>query len=163
GASLVEVHARCFYRRQLQGEHVIMSYDDHLADPNGDVRQMDDYLKKMENTTELRMQHKVHWIRGAFRGQRFALYDFALGSSQSPPGYLDRHELAHAFLNQHAVGAAPPCLLVEGWAEVQSEDSSTLAGRALAFRQQIAQWAPSWNLTSPDEKQRFLTNHVDPE
>ena len=54
------------------------------------------------------------------------LYGIALGSSESPEnwaaqfGNVDRHELAHAVLNQHYQPSTnPPALLSEGWAVAQ--------------------------------------------
>jgi hypothetical protein len=71
-----------------------------------------------------------------------SLYGLALGSSSSPgdwrgpQGYLDRHELAHAFLDQQRnAGSDPPMVLHEGWAESQSGfGRDTLAERALGAK-----------------------------
>jgi hypothetical protein len=141
-----------------------MFYDDRISDPQGDLQQMEDQLYRMEKLTQLRLREKVYWMRGPFHGHRFAMFGLALATSQSPPGYVDLHELAHAFLNQHvAPRAGPPLFLVEGWAESQSQDSSSLARRALVHRQFISTWAPDWPRMSPREKESFLQKYPDPQ
>ena len=163
GNSLADAHARWAYPHRLEGQHVVMFYDHRISDPHDDLRRMDEYLAQMEKLTQLRMREKVYWIRGAFHGHRFAMYGLALASSQSPAGYVDFHELAHAFMNQHTgPGPGPPMLLVEGWAERQSQDSLFLARRVLAQRTFISTWAPDWPEKSLPEKEEFLQKYPDP-
>jgi len=164
GASLADAHARWAYPNRLEGQHLIMFHDDRISDPQGDLRGMDDHLSHLERLTQLRMREKVYWMRGSFHGHRFAMYGLVFGSSKSPTDETDRHELAHAFLNQHTrPGSDPPMLLVEGWAEAQSQDSKSLATRLMAWRRSLSGWAPHWPTMSPGEKEKFVQQMPDPE
>jgi hypothetical protein len=164
GASLADAHARWVYPHRMEGQRLIMFFDETLSDPQGDLRQMDEHLSRLEKLTQLRMREKVHWIRGAFHEHRFAMYGLAFGSSRSPVGETDCHELAHAFLNQHTgPGPGSPMLLVEGWAEAQSQDSRSLARHVLAHRQFISTWTPEWRTMSLPEQEKFLQQYPDPE
>ena len=164
GASLADAHARLAYPQRLEGQHLIMFYDGRISDAQGDLARMDDHLGRMEKLTQLLMREKVYWIRDAFHGHRFAMYGLAFGSSKSPVDETDCHELAHAFLNQHTrPGPGPPMLLVEGWAEAQSQDSKSLARRVLAHRQFMSTWTPDWHTMSVPEKEDFVQKYPDPE
>ena len=164
GASLADAHARWVYPHRLEGQRLIMFYDDRVSDPQGDLRRMEDHLARMEGLTQLRLREKVHWIRGAFCGHHFAMYGLALGSSQSPAGELDSHELAHAFLNQYVrPNAGPPVFLAEGWAEAQSKNSSALAKRLLAWRGFFSAWDPHWSTMAAPEKEKLAQKMPDPE
>src|SRR5262249_8780621 len=90
------------------------------------------------------LRAKVYWVRGRLRlldlGS-LSVHGIALGSGESPDdwdtgGTLDRHELAHAALDEYgAYDADPPYVLHEGWAESQSGvGSAVLARRALEQR-----------------------------
>jgi hypothetical protein len=90
-----------------------------------------------------------------------ACYGLAAGSSWSPENWetadhlthlsVDRHELAHAVLQQRSrPDSDPPFLLVEGWAESQAGRSrSTLAAEALASRER---WLSRLGLTEDTSK-----------
>jgi hypothetical protein len=163
GLSLADAHGRWVYPHRLEGRRLIMFYDDRVSDPQGDLQQMEDHMDRMEKLTQLRVREKVYWMRGPFFGDCFSMRGVAVASSKSPPGYVDSHELAHAFLNQHVgPGNGPPLFLVEGWAEAQSQQSRFLAGRAVAQRNFIARWAPSWPARSLLQKREFLQNYPDP-
>jgi hypothetical protein len=164
GNSLADAHARWVYPHRLEGQHLIMFYDDRISDPEGDLRNMDDHLGEMEKLTRLQLREKVYWVRDAFHGHHFSMYGIALGSSKSPAAYLDRHELAHAFLNQHVrPGLGPPMFLVEGWAEAQSQNSTDMANRLLGWRWAISSRAPDWPKMPPFDQQKYVQNMPDPD
>jgi hypothetical protein len=163
GASLADANARYFYPHRLEDKHVVMFYDNRIADPQGDLQRMEDFLGRLEALTRSGIREKVYWIRGAFHGHHFAMYGLAVGTSQSPCGHVDFHEVAHAFLNQHRLrGAGAPMALVEGWAEAQSRNGYALSREAITFRREFSFWARDWPTMSPSDKQKFFENHADP-
>ena len=84
----------------------------------------------------------------------------ALASDCSPANGLDRHELAHALLNQHYTSATePPTLLSEGWANSQSLDNKPedLAANAWSLRELLSELAEVRPSTWKDR----LGNRVD--
>src|SRR3954453_5240825 len=91
------------------------------------------------------LRAKVFWVRGLLRWLdqgNLSVHGIALGSDASPPdwesgGSLDRHELAHAALDQYRSRDADPAdFLHEGGAEAQSGVGSVeLARRALEQRE----------------------------
>jgi hypothetical protein len=143
GASLMEAQARALYPHRLESERLVMFYGDGVADPQGDIDAMHRHAARMERLTGLPLRTKVYYVRGKLLGQGGLCYlGLALASAESPAGYVDRHELAHAVLYQHnGPDTDPPTLLSEGWAESQSNDGRALARRAISQRQYIAAWA----------------------
>jgi hypothetical protein len=142
GASLMEAQARAFYPHRLESQRLVMFYDGGVTDPQGDIDAMDRHVAAMEELTGLPLRTKVYYVRGKLLDQGGLCYlGLALASPESPAGYLDRHELAHAVLYQHnAPDTDPPTLLSEGWAESQSNDGKALARQAVSRRQLIAGW-----------------------
>lgn len=162
GQSLMEAQATYLYPHRLESQRLVMFYRDGLTDPAGDLRAMDRHVQEMEQLTGLRLRAKIYWARGRLLGQgNLCCYGIALGSAQSPASELDRHELAHALLNQHYTTATqPPTLLSEGWADSQQSpagDGADLAAAALGLRQQLAV------LENDPEPGRELANYVDQE
>jgi hypothetical protein len=138
-----------------------MFYNDGLTDPEGDLQAMDQHVADMEKRTGLSLKAKIFWARGPLLGRRrLCCVGIALGSDSSPANELDRHELAHAIINQHSPrDSDPPTLLSEGWAESQAVDSKDLAERALGLRWHLNQMA-----TLPDsEAERELAHFADRE
>ena len=135
GFSLMEVQAPFSYPRRLETSRLVMFYDERVTDPEGDIKSMDEHVARMEQETGLKLREKIHWVRGGLLGQgALCINGLALGSSQSPASWLDRHELAHAIIYQHNIpDTEPPTLLSEGWA-VSQEDRSSLADVALDMR-----------------------------
>src|SRR5207245_3719990 len=119
-------------------------YGPDVTDPRGDAEAMDRHVAEMERLTGLTLRRKIFYVRGAiFYGRHVSFRGLAYGSPQSPAGYVDRHELAHALIGQHErPDSYPPTLLVEGWAESQSNTSEDLARGALRHRHMVAEGGP---------------------
>ena len=135
-AGVAEVEVGLTYPSRVESDRLVMVHDAGVTDPAGDLAAMDAHVAALEEQTGRRLRAKVLWVRGPAIGrQGQAWVGLALGSSTSPAGTLDRHELAHAVLNQHhRADAQPPMLLVEGWAEYQSQDRLTLTRNARDMR-----------------------------
>lgn len=141
GHSMMEAQACYLYPHRMESQRLVMFYRDGLPDPQGDLRAMDRHVAEMEERTGLRLRARIYWARGPLLGrQGLCCFGIAAGSDESPAGVLDRHELAHALMNQQATTATqPPTLLGEGWAVSQSQpsDSTDLAAGALGFRERL--------------------------
>jgi hypothetical protein len=145
GASLMRAEADLFYLHRLETERLVMYHTDPAA-PEKYAREMDAHVARMEKLLGAPLRRKIHWARGPLLGQRFlSYYGLALGSPSGPtdeptaPGnwrLLDRHELAHAVLDQYRTpDSDPPMLLHEGWAEEEAWLSPQhLAEKALNVR-----------------------------
>ena len=142
-ASLMEGQAAYLYPHRWETERLTMFYRD-LDQPQLDAETMDQHVARLEAKVGHHLRSKIHWVRGSLIGQgNLSILGLALGSTKSPSnwahseGNLDRHELAHAVINQQRpVSADPPMLLHEGWAESQSGLSSEeLVARALRERE----------------------------
>jgi hypothetical protein len=157
GHSLMEAHAVYLYPHRLESLRLVMFYDDDLADPEGDLRVMDQHVANLESLTGLSLRAKIYWARGRLLGQsNLCCFGIALGSDRSPANELDRHELAHAVLNQHhSPSTEPPTLLSEGWAESQSTDSRDLAAQALEERRLLASLVKAPESDVDSELKRF--------
>lgn len=143
GTSLAEIEAPWRYPHRLTSEHLIMVYDDRIADPRGDLEAMERHVADLVRRTKRPLRSKILWVRGPLLGQRsIAIGGFALASDSSPAREVDRHELAHAVMFQAMSPATdPPMLLAEGWAESQSRGPVELAERALMDRRTVANLA----------------------
>jgi hypothetical protein len=144
GASLMRAEAELFYPHRLETERLVMYYSDPAA-PEKYAREMDAHVARMEKLLGAPLRRKILWARGPLLGQRnLSYYGLALGSPSTPADgsaaignwYLDRHELAHAVLDQHRKpDSDAPTLLHEGWAEAQAWlDPRNLAEKALNVR-----------------------------
>jgi hypothetical protein len=145
--SLMEAQAVYLYPRRVDTKHLVMFYDDRVATPRRDADAMEAHVTWLEAITGQPLRAKIYWVRGRLLGfGPMACYGLAAGSSQSPedwetadhPDHLsvDRHELAHAVIQQlYRPDSDPPFLLVEGWAESRAGPSrATLAASALQSR-----------------------------
>jgi hypothetical protein len=149
-ASLLRAEVAVRYPHREETERLIMCYAT-LERPRSDAEAMDRHLERMEALLGGTLRAKVLWVRGpslligtgppdvAIAGISFC--GIAFGSRRSPRdwdagGGLDRHELAHAVLDEfRARDSDPPYLLHEGWADSQTGlDAGALARNALGFR-----------------------------
>ena len=139
-SSLIRLEASVEYPNRRETDRLVM-FCDKLSDPRRDAEAMDRHLARMETMLGSPLRSKVFWVRGHLRRLdlgRLSIHGIALGSGESPEdwdndGTLDRHELAHAALDEYrTTGADPPYFLHEGWAESQSGIGTVaLARRAL--------------------------------
>ena len=137
GASLMRLEAELDYPDRLETGRLIMFYD-RLRDPGQDAGAMDQFLADLERKFGRPLRAKVFWVRGPSARLGFgslSVHGLALGSREGHPDGLglDRHELAHAALDQFRTpDADPPFLLHEGWADSQGRTGSAeLAREAL--------------------------------
>jgi hypothetical protein len=141
-ASLMQTQALGSYPHRRHTDRLVMCYRD-LPNPKQDLVLMDAHVARLETLLQKPLRTPIYWMRGSLLGVGGASYlGLALGSEQSveaKTGYsLDRHELAHAVIEQQLPwGADPPTMLSEGWADAQSGlPPSELAQRALDLRQE---------------------------
>ena len=165
GASVMEARAVYLMPHRIETSRLIMFYDDGIPDPQRDAAEMDQHVARMETLTGLRLRTKIFLARAPVLANRHVSFlGLAFGSSQGPAGYVDRHELAHAVIGQHGgLGADPPTLLAEGWAESQSKSSEQLAEEAVNLRSLISDWRSKWPQMTPSQKEEQLRAFVDPE
>jgi hypothetical protein len=143
GVTLMRLEASIQYPNRLETGRLVMFYD-RLEHPREDAEAMDLHLSRMEARLGGRLRAKVFWVRGPLPWlglSDLSTHGMALGSETSPHnwqsyGVLDRHESAHAALDEfRSPGADPPYFLHEGWAQSQSgATSSELARDALGLR-----------------------------
>jgi hypothetical protein len=160
GVTLMRLEATLEYPNQLETERLVMFYD-RLEHPREDIEAMDRHLAAMETMLGGSLRGKVFWVRG--RLPKLGLgglstHGLALGSDMSPAdwqsylGFFDRHELAHAAIDQfRSPGADPPYVLHEGWAQSRcGETPAALSTKALALRSEAPEiglpelLGPSW-------------------
>ena len=165
GASVMEARAVYLSSGRVETPRLVMFYDAGVTDPRGDAEAMDRHVAEMERLTGLTLRSKIFYVRGPmFSGRHVSFRGLAYGSAQSPARYVDRHELAHALIGQHEVpDSYPPTLLVEGWAESQSNTSQDLARGALHQREMVAQWAAHFARMDAEGRQNFREKLADPE
>jgi hypothetical protein len=143
GVTLMRLEAAFDYPIRLETERLVMLYDD-LGHPGEDADAMDRHLAAMETMLGGSLRGKVFWIRGPLPKLGLgglSTHGLALGSNTSPADWqsyvgLDRHELAHAAIDQfRSPGADPPYVLHEGWAQSRSgETTADLSREALTLR-----------------------------
>jgi hypothetical protein len=143
GVTVMRLEATFDYPNQLETERLVMFYD-RLGHPAEDADAMDRHLAAIETLLGGSLRGKVFWIRGPLPKLGvggLSTHGLALGSNMSPPDWqnyvgLDRHELAHAAIDQfRSPGADPPYVLHEGWAEARSgETPADLCREALTLR-----------------------------
>jgi len=143
GVTLMRLEASIEYPNRQETERLVMFYD-RLVHPTEDADAMDQHLAAMEAMLGGTLRAKVFWIRGPLPKlglSGLSTNGISLGSDTSPADWksyvgLDRHELAHAALDQfRSPGADPPCVLEEGWAQSRCGDTpAALSRNALALR-----------------------------
>ena len=142
GVTLMRLEASIEYPNRLETDRLVMFYD-RLSHPTEDAEAMDQHLAAMEAMLGGTLRAKVFWIRGPLPKlglSGLSTNGIAIGSDASPADWrsyvgLDRHELAHAAINQfRSPSAYPPCVLEEGWAQSQcGETPAALARDALTL------------------------------
>jgi hypothetical protein len=143
GVTVMRMEAAFEYPNRLETNRLVMFYD-RLGHPAEDADAMDRHLAAMEMMLGGSLRGKVFWIRGPLPKLGLgglSTHGLALGSNTSPADWqryvgLDRHELAHAAIDQfRSPGADPPYVLHEGWAQSRcGETSADLAREALTLR-----------------------------
>jgi hypothetical protein len=143
GVTLMRLEASIEYPNRLETERLVMFYE-RLDNPQQDAEAMDRHLAAMETMLGGSLRGKVFWVRGPLPKlglSGLSTHGFALGSDTSPADWqshvgLDRHELAHAAIDQfRSPGADPPYVLHKGWAQSRCGDTSAELSRdALAQR-----------------------------
>ena len=143
GVTLMRLEASIEYPNRLETERLVMFYD-RLEHPREDAEAMDRHLAAMEAMLGGSLRGKVFWVRGPLPKLGLgglSTYGLALGSDTSPADWqsyvgLDRHELAHAAIDQfRSPGADPPYVLHEGWAQSRcGETPAALSREALTLR-----------------------------
>ncbi len=143
GVTLMRLEASIDYPNQLETDRLVMFYD-RLEHPREDAEAMDRHLASMETMLGGPLRGKVYWIRGSLPKLGLgglSTHGLALGSDTSPADWrnyvgLDRHELAHAALDQfRSPEADPPYVLHEGWAQSRcGETPAALSREALTLR-----------------------------
>jgi hypothetical protein len=137
GVALMRLEASIEYPNRLESQRLVMFYD-RLRTPREDAEAMDHHLAAMESMLGGSLRAKVYWIRGPLPKlglDGLSTNGIALGSNTSPPDWrsyvgLDRHELAHASINQFRYPRAdPPCVLEEGWAQSRGGESPDALSR----------------------------------
>jgi hypothetical protein len=138
--TLLDGYAQWCYPHRLETDRLVMRYDESVKRPDADAAAMDAHLAHLEEVLGRRQHSHIIWVRGPSLGMAtMSIHSIALGSDASPASELDRHELAHAFLYQFSrPDAAPPMLLLEGWAMAVDGHPEPLAGAALACRKRLA-------------------------
>jgi hypothetical protein len=162
GVALMEADARLRYPHRVDTRRLVM-FHRGVATPQADADEMEQHVAAIEAELGRPLRAKVFWVRGRVLGQGgLSAFGLALGSDHSdPPGddagaahRTDRHELAHAVLNQHeAPGADAPSFLNEGWAECHSDAprQRVLQGRRLEAlgRRGRGEWVSLEDLAGP--------------
>jgi len=164
-ASVIEARLEFLSPHRIETERLVMFYDDRVKDPWRDADAMDRHIARMEALTGLRLRTRIFYVRGPlFDDRHMSFLGLAFGSSESPPGYVDMHELAHATIGQSATNDCdPPTLLTEGWAESQSHPRAALAAHALEQRDMVSRFARSWAGMSPEEQKDYRRTLADPD
>jgi len=164
-ASVLEAREVYLSRYRIETPRPVMFYDASVTQPQADAEAMDRHVARMEELTGLKLRNKIFYTRGPIYDDRHVSFlGLAFGSSQSPTGYLDLHELAHATIGQHeTAGSDPPTLLTEGWAESQSNKPEILAARAIEQRNIVSQWARSLVSASAEEQADVRARLMDPD
>ncbi len=167
-ASFARAEISTRYAHRHETKRLVMFYN-VLDRPQEDAEAMDSHLAALEKKLGGTLRAKVYWVRGDSHlmsaggpdlvGLSFA--GIAFGTSASPrdwnrDGSLDRHELAHAAIDEFRDSDAdPPFLLHEGWAVARSGvGSEILAIHALETREENPRITVR-SLLEPDEYHRI--------
>ncbi len=113
--------------RRMDSERFVLIDDGSFQDPSSAMKLMEEHIESMGELLEETPQRRPYWVRHSILGQTGrALFGWAVSDrvteTASELSYLDRHEVAHAFIELLCLpDSAPPAVLVEGWAELQSK------------------------------------------
>lgn len=118
--ALADVETAWRYPERTEGERVVM-FHDGVDNAERIVAAADEHLAHLESVLGRPARTRVYWVRGSVLGQESCSFGaFALTAPQPFEllSHVDRHELAHAAIDQHLTAfSRPPMLLMEGWAE----------------------------------------------
>ncbi|WP_146524742.1 hypothetical protein [Novipirellula artificiosorum] len=118
--------------RSVTGRHVVLLDQGQSKNPRDLVAQMDAHLEQMAaRIGQAPPQQMIYWVRGSILGiDGFAVGPWAFCSRNEDAATLtplDRHEVAHSLVfTLSGPDQNPPHLLVEGWAESQSNDDKAM-------------------------------------
>ena len=143
GATVGEAQAQWTFPRRLESERLVMFFTEKTPSPEADLAAMEEHVSQLEQELKLPLRTKIYWVRGSVLGKSgIAVLGLALGSRQGDANSLDKHELAHAVINQHLhAGVLPVMMLNEGWAESKSNEASQLYISAAGLRTNAQQFA----------------------
>jgi hypothetical protein len=111
------------YSMRTEGEFVVLYHSgiDRAAER---VAAADQYLRELQKILGTPARIRLRWVKGSLLGrQGFSFGAFALTAPRTEDliDPLDRHELAHAMINQFmSHRMRTPMVLIEGWAEAVS-------------------------------------------
>jgi hypothetical protein len=174
-ASIMSVEVNRCYPFRMRSRYLVMHYGASVKHPEADLQAMDKHVADLETAVGVPLRAKIHWVRGPLLGQSHkSVGAFALGSAESPAEWVpagqaeqhnvDRHELAHAVMQQiQRRDADPPMLLSEGWGESQNGSSSKRLARLawesrnrrLKEQKRDPDWSYLRDLTGPERYHRF--------
>ena len=145
-STVFDVEALWRYPRRTRGRHVVLIDDGRAPFPEKAVAEMDDHVEAMADVLGRPVpDRELLWVRGSLFGLNgvaiclWAICEDSPSGKLGGLGYMERHEVAHTLIT--AMGGPdhyPPRLLLEGWAESQSDDREGEI-RSLA-RQHKAGW-----------------------
>ncbi|HVW00622.1 MAG TPA: hypothetical protein VHB77_09785 [Planctomycetaceae bacterium] len=139
------------YSTRTEGEFVVLYHSgiDRAADR---VAAADHYLSKLQKTLGKPVRTRLRWVKGGLLGRggvSFGVFALTAPPTEELLDQLDRHELAHAMINQFVTHRArPPMVLVEGWAEAVSHANADELRSMAACDQDLA--VTLADLMSPD-------------
>ncbi|MSR59300.1 MAG: hypothetical protein EXS05_16935 [Planctomycetaceae bacterium] len=131
GVALADLEVGLRYRQRTEGQRIVM-FHQGAPDAAQQVAAMDEHLARIESLLGRESVARAHWVRGSIWGRENYQHQglaMSMPVSAKPAGevlaHVDRHELAHFAINQFATGRTqPPFVLIEGWAEAQSGQTS---------------------------------------
>jgi hypothetical protein len=106
GVALMEADARLRYPYRVETGRLIM-FHSGVPLPDADAAAMDQHVAAIEAEVGRPLREKIWWVRGTALGQGgLSAHGVALGGDGFQAGRedlltMDRHELAHAVMNQH--------------------------------------------------------------
>ena len=159
-SSVMDLEARWRYSRWTEGGHSILLDRGQTENAQHLVEQMDNHMRSMSELLGKPVpDERFMWVRGSLLGQNSrAICTWALCGDEATPSRLtglDRHEAAHTLITaMSGPDQDPPNVLIEGWAESQSNDRDDLI-EALWSRQQDGQ---AYSLQELVDTDFYITN-----
>lgn len=118
--------------RRVVGPKCTLIDDGQLAETDALMAEMNQHIDSMCSVLGVQHTKQAYWVRHPLLGDRgrsiigWAVCDHRPAESAATLDYLDKHEMAHAVISLACPPTAnPPSVLVEGWAETQSNDTLT--------------------------------------
>ena len=123
---LGELEARSRYARRTEGRRIVM-FHQGLPQAEETTSAAEAYLARLERDLGRKGSTPLYWVRGYLFGRTaFSAGAFAVSVPRDGEllSELDRHELAHAAINQFTTWrSCPPTVLIEGWANAKSQNN----------------------------------------